>query len=426
MANITSSFQLSMKQGRLLILISILVTSFNLRTAVTSLTPLVEKLHESFAFGNFLVGVFGMLPTIAFAAAGIVTPAFMRKINLEKTVIAAMLFAFIGLLLRSYSMNIPFFLVSSLIALLGMGMGNVVLPPLVKRYFPEKIGQISIYYIVILQIGTLLPAFTAVPLANATDWRFSLGIWAVFAFLSLALWLYVWFAYPAIRSHSVETATVGSSESKPQSPLTINNDSQSTVPIKRKGTVWRSPLAWGLALMFGMTSLNTYSMFSWLPRIFTSAGSSQIFAGNMVGLFSALGLLSAFLAPLAAVRLKNPLPFILICISCFVAGYLGLLFAPLMAPIVWVTLVGLGPSTFPFALTLINLRTRTSEGSASLSSFGQGIGYLLSCAGPLMFGLFHDWFNNWTAPFIFLGFCLCVLFIGGFIVSKPRYLEDEW
>ncbi|SET41493.1 CynX/NimT family MFS transporter [Thorsellia anophelis] len=423
MANITPSFKLSIKQGRVLILISILVTSFNLRTAVTSLTPLVEKLHESFEFGNFLVGVFGMLPTMAFAAAGIVTPAFMRKINLEKTVIAAMLFAFIGLLLRSYSMNIPFFLASSLIALLGMGMGNVVLPPLVKRYFPEKIGSISIYYIVILQIGTLLPAFTAVPLANLVDWRFSLGIWAVTAFISLALWLYVWFAYPAMREASVASS---SSNNKAATPEIHNNEEDQLENHKTQGKVWRAPLAWGLALMFGMTSLNTYSMFSWLPRIFTSAGATQVFAGNMVGLFSALGLLSAFLAPLAAVRLKNPLPFVLICIFCFVTGYLGLLFAPLAAPLIWVTLVGLGPSTFPFALTLINLRTRTAQGSASLSSFGQGIGYLLSCAGPLMFGLFHDWFNNWHAPFIFLGFCLCVLFIGGLIVSKPRFLEDEW
>ncbi|MGO4611275.1 hypothetical protein AB4142_33575, partial [Variovorax sp. 2RAF20] len=29
------------------------------------------------------------------------------------------------------------------------------------------------------------------------------------------------------------------------------------------GRVSRSPVAWGLALMFGMTSLITYSMFTW-------------------------------------------------------------------------------------------------------------------------------------------------------------------
>ena len=35
---------------------------------------------------------------------------------------------------------------------------------------------------------------------------------------------------------------------------------------------WRSPLAWGMALMFGMTSLITYSMFTWLPILLTGKG----------------------------------------------------------------------------------------------------------------------------------------------------------
>ncbi|MFC0180881.1 CynX/NimT family MFS transporter [Thorsellia kenyensis] len=432
MANITPSKKLTIKQGRVFILISVLVTAFNLRTAVTSLTPLIEKLQDSFEFSNFLIGIFGMLPTMAFAAAGIVTPTFIRKVNLERTVIVAMLFAFVGLFLRSISPSIPFFLLSSLVALLGMGMGNVVLPPLVKRYFPEKIGKMSIYYIVILQVGTLMPAFMAVPLANLYDWRFSLGVWAIFALISLVLWLYIWFKYPEVKAFSA-------TEKKLMDENLINHNSDVSVALeaaeplsqeeindRKKGKVWRSPLAWGLALMFGMTSLNTYAMFSWLPRIFTSSGASEVFAGNMVGLFSALGLLSAFVAPIAAVRLKKPLAFIIGCIACFILGYLGLLLNPMSYPMVWVILVGLGPSTFPFALTLINLRTRTSKGSASMSSFGQGIGYLLSCAGPLMFGLFHEWFMNWTAPFIFLGFCLIILLIGGILISQPRYLEDEW
>ena len=49
-------------------------------------------------------------------------------------------------------------LAASTVALLGMGIGNVILPPLVKRYFPDRVGPVSSLYITVLQVGTILPA----------------------------------------------------------------------------------------------------------------------------------------------------------------------------------------------------------------------------------------------------------------------------
>ena len=96
------------------------------------------------------------------------------------------------------------------------------------------------------------------------------------------------------------------------------------------------------------------------------------------------------------------------------------------APLLWVALLGLGPSTFPLSLTLINLRTRTSAGSARLSGFVQGVGYTLSCLGPLLFGWLHSITHGWTWPFAFLAACLLVLLYGGWLASRPRMLEDTW
>jgi len=78
------------------------------------------------------------------------------------------------------------------------------------------------------------------------------------------------------------------------------------------------------------------------------------------------------------------------------------------------------------ALTLINLRTRTPEGSAALSGFMQGVGYTLSCAGPLAFGLLHERTHGWTLPMAFLAACVGVLLVGGYLACLPRYLEDSW
>src|SRR3546814_11481886 len=107
----------------------------------------------------------------------------------------------------------------------------------------------------------------------------------------------------------------------------------------------------------------------------------------MVALYSALGLVSALTIPALAARVSNLFPIVLACAACHFGGFAGLLLAPMAAPLLWVPLVGLGPSTFPLGLTLINLRTRTPAGSASLPGFMQGGGYEGACLGQVLFGL---------------------------------------
>ena len=53
------------------------------------------------------------------------------------------------------------------------------------------------------------------------------------------------------------------------------------------------------------------------------------------------------------------------------------LWFPTAAPWLLVALLGAGPLTFPLLLTLINLRTRTSAGSAALSGFAQNFTQLM-------------------------------------------------
>ncbi|MGV8960429.1 MAG: CynX/NimT family MFS transporter [Stenotrophomonas sp.] len=385
-------------QGRLLAFAAILIAAFNLRTAVTSLTPLLEQLGQVFGFGATMTGVLGMVPTAAFALFGVSTPALARRIGLERTALVAMALATVGLLARSLAGSTGGLLLGSAIALAGMGIGNVVVPPMVKRYFPDRVGTVSTLYITVLQIGTMLPALLAVPLADAAGWRVSLGVWALIsAFAMLPL---IWLKPGA---HAAQPAAT---------PHTTVR-------------VWRTPLGWGLALMFGMTSLVSYSMFTWLPRLLVDAGATPAFGGAMVALFSALGLVSALTMPAIAVRVSNPFPIVVFCFVSLMAAFAGLLWAPLKAPLLWVALLGLGPSTFPLALTLINLRTRTAAGSSALSGFMQGVGYSFSCVGPLLFGLLHSWSGTWASPFAFLVVCSAILLAASWVACKPQKLEDQ-
>lgn len=388
------------------VLVGIALSAFNLRTAVTSLTPLLDVLGAVFGFGAATAGLLGMLPTAAFAVFGVATPALTRRIGLESTALLAMSLAASGLVLRSLAQDVAVLGLGAAVALAGMGIGNVVLPPLVKRWFPDRVGAVSTLYITALQLGTMLPALLAVPVADAVGWRISLGVWAITAVVAALPWLWM-----LLRHRRALAATAPVTD--PASP---------TLP----GRAGRSPIAWGMALMFGTTSLITYAMFTWLPLLLTQAGASPAFGGAMLAVFSAFGLIGALAMPSIAVRMRNPFVVVTLCAACHVVAFTGLLSAPLAAPALWVMLIGLGTGTFPLSLTLINLRTRSPAGSAALSGFMQGVGYALSCTGPLLFGVLHEATGGWHWPFAMLYGVVGVLLLGGWLACQPRVLEDSW
>ena len=397
-------------RGRLLVLAGIALAAFNLRTAITSLTPLLEIVGGDLAFGSTAAGVLGMLPTVAFAVLGIATPPLVHRLGLEKTVVLAMLLAAAGLLVRGLAGGAGGLMLASLVALAGMGIGNVVLPPLVKRYFFDRVGAVSSVYITSMQLGTLAPAFVAVPLAMTMGWRVSLAAWVVPAVLGVLPWLWV------LRGGrgAMAAAAPGEAAVLPRA----------TPP--EGAAVWRSPLGWSMVALLGVSSLVTYALFTWIPRWMADAGLGPVAAGAMLGVFSTTGLATSLAVPVLAARLRQPFWLVPPMLACYVAGFIGLLWAPATLPMLWTGLLGLAGGSFPLSLTLINMRTRSPAGSASLSGFMHAAGYLLACAGPLAVGALRDLTGGWTWSAAFLMACLVVLAGGAWVACQPRWLEDEW
>lgn len=404
---------------------AIILTALTLRAAVTVVPPLISTINGDLPLSTATIGILGMLPTAAFAIFGFLTPYMIRWASLEKLIVLAIVVGIVGQIARVLAPTTPLFLLFSVVAFGGLGAGNVLLPPLVKKHFPTKIGLMTALYVTSISIGTALPAQLAVPVADATNWQFSLAAWAGISTIALIPWLV------ALISPRTTPAVTNAVNAPPavvlQSEKTVRfvTAPVTTAPVP-KMNLWRSPTAWGLMFMFGCTSLNTYSMFAWLPEILTEAGLDRGQAGSMLALFAALGLPLSLTIPLIAAKMRNPFPAVVVMLACFVAGYLGLLLSPASGTWIWVSLAGLGPGTFPLSLLLINHRTRTQIGAGALSGFSQGVGYALACTGPLFFGLLHQWTGSWTAPFMFLFVTLLLLGAGAWIICRPKMLEDDF
>ncbi|GHG45128.1 MFS transporter [Sinomonas cellulolyticus] len=419
------------------------LVAFTLRTAVTSVPPLTEGIGHDLFLPSWLVAVLGMLPTALFGVAGLATPLLMRAWSVEAISVAAMAASGAGQVLRAAAPETGMFLAGSALALAGMGVGNVVLPPIVRKYFPERVGLFTALYVTVINAGTTIPPLLAVPVADAAGWRLSIGWWAALNILAILPWLSVWPArgrrmpsptgsVAATRSPSPASGSSPERTGSPEPTSRLRAHDGGSAPravVRGSGRVtvrpWRAPAAWALALMFGCTSLNTYAMFAWLPGIVAEAGLGPAAAGVQVGIFAGLGLPLSLAVPILASRLRNPFPVVAFGVTGFAAGYLGLLLAPGTATWLWSTLAGLGPATFPLALVLVNLRTRSHQASGAVSGFAQGVGYVVACTGPLLVGLLHDATGTWTPSFAFLGLTLVVLGVSGWVISRPHCIDDH-
>lgn len=391
-------------------LVGVILVSLNLRTAVTSLSPLLGVIDAEIGLGASGMGLLGMVPTAMFAAWGVLTPIVLRRWGLEAVTVAAMGAAAAGQVIRALAHDPWIMGAGSLIALAGMGIGNVVAPPLVKKYFPRHVAAVSMAYITGLQLGTVVPALVAVPVEEAAGWRVSIGWWAALAVVAAVPWIV------QILRPGVPTGTPGSGAGSG------TGSAGSTTPAQ-KIRPWRSPVGVALALFFGTNSLCTYAFFTWLPAVAESIGMTRAEGGLALAVYSAIGLVAALVVPWAAGRFEDPYPVVVVSVVAYLAGFAGLLWAPDVAPWVWICLLGVGPSTFPLCLTLINLRTRTQAGSAALSGFSQGVGYTAACLGPIVFGVLLDG-PGLAAGIGFLTAVLAVMTVVSRTACRPVMLED--
>ena len=428
MASATSGRRGAPLSGRYVVLIGIVLVALNLRIAVAAVSPILDLVRVDVALDDAQAGLLGTVPVIMFALFGSLAPLLARRFAIEPVLVVAMLVSAGGEIARSQASGAVEFLAWSAVALAGMGIGNVLLPPLVKRYFPDRIGLVTAVYSTALAVSTMVPPLLAVPVARQMGWRVSLGVWAVVGVAAALPWVGVMVqsAVARRRMRGILAAATQLRQGEAPTPARPGPAPLAGAPVVPTGAVWRSPLAWGMTLMFSMNSLNAYTMFAWLPQILVDAGISEAGAGRWLAVFSLLGIPTSFVVPLLATRMRNPLAIVIVFEACLVAGYLGLMLSPASGTAAWTLLAGLGLGTFPLALALMNLRTRSAAGAVQLSGFSQGVGYAIAGVGPILVGVLHAATGGWTAPFVLLFVSLAVLLGGAVVACRPVMLEDTW
>jgi len=381
----------------LLLVLGIVLLAANLRPALTGVAPLIGEIRADTGISNGMAGLLTTLPLLAFALLSPVAPRAARRFGMERTLLVGLLVLAAGILLRWMEAVAALFLGTAILGA-AIAIGNVLLPGLVKREFPERAGLMTSVYTTSLGISAALAAGVSVPLAqlDGISWRGALAVWALPAYLACVAWL------PQLGREDRPT------------------DAPSSPGIK---DLWRSPLAWQVTLFMGLQSLAYYVTLTWLPKILQEDGMGAARAGWMLGLSQAVAVVAMFIAPVIAGRRRSQRGVVAVAAGVSGAGALGLLVAGSAASTLWVVLLGLGQgASFSLALTFFALRAPDHAHAAALSGMAQSVGYLLAAAGPFLFGVLRDATGAWKVPLASLLAITACLLIAGLGAARDAHV----
>ncbi|WP_406348825.1 MFS transporter [Streptomyces sp. NBC_00144] len=405
-----------------LVMAGIVLAAVNLRPAITSLGALLEEVRDGLGMSGSVAGVLTSVPPLCFAVFGVMSPRLARRFGPGAVVCAGMVAITAGLVIRPFMSGTAGFLAASALALMGIAVSNVLMPVIVKRYFPDRVGTMTGLYSMALALGTALAAALTVPLTDGLggSWRLGLGVWAVLAAVAVLPWIAL------IKDRSITAANAanaaGAAAVEAQGAAGTADAARSQAPVRR---ITSSRTAWALACFFGLQATAAYITMGWMPQIFRDAGVSAGTAGLLLAVTMVMGVPLAFVIPRLASRMKNQGPIVVALGACGLVGYAGLYLAPSGGAWVWALLLGISNCSFPLALTMIGMRSRSGAGVVRLSAFAQSTGYLISIPGPLLVGVLYQHSGGWGLPIALMAGLMVPQIAAGILAGRDRTIEDE-
>lgn len=388
------------KYSILIMIVGIVFIAANLRAPLTSVGPVVGFIKDDINISNTMAGMITTLPLLSFALFSPIVPKLGQKYGVELIILCSIVFLTVGIAIRSLSGVVSLYIGTAVLGL-AISVGNVLLPGLIKREFPKRIGLMTGVYSISMNLFGAIASGVSVPIA--LGWRFgwkgALGIWGILSFISIFFWLL------QMKHSNVRRDTVH----KEKADSHVN--------------LWSSALAWQVTLFMGLQSMFFYVLVAWLPEILKQQGLNSSQSGLMLSVMLLALLPFTFIVPVIAGRMSGQCSLVTITAILFFIGTVGLLYGSSNLIIFWIIALGIGGG-FAFSLSMMffGLRTRNAQQAAELSGMAQSVGYLLAAIGPTLFGFIHDATNSWTIPLLILVGASVLLFIFGLSAAKDRYI----
>lgn len=350
----------------LMVFAALLLTILVMRGPITCVGAVADEIISVLDIGYPAYGFLSALPIACFGLFCAAAPAMSKKYGLIGTLFISLTLIFVGAIGRLLPIYSTMLVATGLIGV-GIALLNVLLPVLLRDYFPNNISLVMGVFTGFIGFSGSIGAYFSVPLLHAFGTlNGPLGLWVIMGGVALLSWL----AVPGRRK------------------ITVSGGVFDWKMLKK-------PMTWAVIFVMGMQSLTIYTTVAWLPTILSTLG----FSASTAGLGSAVFLLvSAPASILTAAFIKavgGNRPAAVIMTVSFAAGIV-LWLAGGAWSFVGCVLAGIPQGiTFSMAMILMAQKTKNLSELLVISSLAQGIGYILAGFGPFICGLLYKGDGQW-------------------------------
>ncbi|WP_081831787.1 MFS transporter [Geomicrobium sp. JCM 19038] len=124
---------------RFVFIIGILLIAANLRAPMIAIGPLLPTIQDQLVLSNAMLGSVTTIPLLLFALLSPFAPRLAVRFGMERVVLAALTIIAIGTFLR-IAPSFTFLISGTALIGIGIAIGNVLLPGIIKQHFPQSIG----------------------------------------------------------------------------------------------------------------------------------------------------------------------------------------------------------------------------------------------------------------------------------------------
>lgn len=376
------------------LLAAVVLIGLNLRPFITGVGPLAADISQATGLDLKGISLLTLVPMLLMGVFAFAGPVLQARIGGRLSMMAALGLLVAGSFLRLFTTN-GWQLVGTA-ALLGLGAAVVqaVLPGVVKRQLPQHVGVVMGLYSAMLMGGGALGAQVSPWVASASDnWHIGLAWMALPAALALAL----------VARYLPRDVPI--------------------LPARLSLAAYlRRPRVWLLMVCFGLVNGGYSTTVAWLAPFYREYGWSASASGGLLAYLSVCQALTAISLPILARKGKDRRPWLWLALAMQAAGFAGLAFWPLAAPLIWAMLLGAGLGGC-FALSLIvaldHLPDPTQAGT--LSALMQGGGFLIAAMPPWIVAALHESTGGFGAGWAMHLGCAVVVAVLYWQVSPASY-----
>lgn len=382
------------KKEKTLIILGVIFISFNLRAPITAVGSIVEMIKADYVLSSSMAGFITTLPLLAFAGFSPFVSSISHKLKYGRTMTLGLVLIIIGIITRSYT-NVWGLFLGTLFLGLGIAIGNVLIPSIIKLKFSENVGMLTSIYTTSMCSFAAIGAGVSIPLAKGLNlgWNHSIAVWVILAIITLFIW---------------------APQLKISSPVNI---SAKVVKETKSKSIWTIPLAWWVTLFMGTQSLIFYTLVAWLPTIVVAKGMSDSFAGTIALIYQIIAIPATIMIPMLCDKMPSQRPLVILVCFIYLSG-MSLFLLGQSEAIIFIAaiLMALGQGgSISLSITFMSLRSPNSIRASELSGMSQSAGYILAAVGPTLMGFIYDTAQNWTLPIsILIGLILFLIFSGWF------------